>query len=325
MNKLKLISAFAFALAFAGKSFAADADEEIIGKYGAITIKNVDRIGNNGVKVKWTVAYIDDSSDETPVIPEDIQVDSVYYSRVFKTGVYSTLMLPFDAPTWKFQGFGAYSFVSISKDQNNSTEYSIYVQEFLSDLKANTPYIVISTGSDNSTISYNMEYQPPEKITFNTTTNTRSHTFSSGGYNWEILGTYERIEFKNPKGIYGFAAKEKNNTKIGQFTKAACSDTSCAYIRPFRAYLKCTLPKASQVRGLAKSADDVASLDDLPKNIEVHIVEENGDRTYLGTLNTYTGEITVEDRWFDMKGRRLQQKPTAKGTYFNNKKKVVIK
>lgn len=323
MNKLKLISAFAFALAFAGTSFAAD--EDIIDQYGAITIKKVDRIGNNGVKVKWTVAYIDDSSDETPVIPEDIQVDSVYYSRVFKTGVYSTLMLPFDAPTWKFQGFGAYSFVSISKDQNNSTEYNIYVQEYSSDLKANTPYIVISTGSDNRTISYNMEYQQPDKITFNTTTNTRSHTFASGGYNWTILGTYERIEFKNPKGIYGFAAKEKNNTKIGQFTKAACSEKSCAYIRPFRAYLKCTLPQASAIKGLAKSTDDVASLDDLPGSIEVHVIKEDSSRTYLGTLNTYTGEITVEDRWFDMKGRRLQHKPTAKGTYYNNRKKVVIK
>ena len=147
----------------------------------------------------------------------------------------------------------------------------------------------------------------------------------SGGYNWTILGTYERIEFKNPKGIYGFAAKEKNNTKIGQFTKAACSEKSCAYIRPFRAYLKCTLPQASAIKGLAKSADDVASLDDLPGSIEVHVIKEDSSRTYLGTLNTYTGEITVEDRWFDMKGRRLQHKPTAKGTYYNNRKKVVIK
>jgi len=85
------------------------------------------------------------------------------------------------------------------------------------------------------------------------------------------------------------------------------------------------LANVSAIKGLAKSADDVASLDDLPKTIDVHVIEEDSSRTYLGTLNTYTGEITVEDRWFDMKGRRLQQKPTAKGTYFNNKKKVVIK
>ena len=321
MNKLKILFAFALAFAFAGTSFAAD--EKIIGKYGAITIKKVDRTGNNGIKDKWTVAYIDDSSDETPVIPEDIQVDSVYYSRVFKLQVPSTLMLPFDVPTWKLSGLNAFEFVRIEKysDRFQVDVRSTYVKEF----KANTPYIIMNEQKD-TTISFNMtDVNPNNYVTINTTTNTRSHTFSSGGYNWAILGTYERIEFKNPKGIYGFAAKEKNNTKIGQFTKAACSEKSCAYIRPFRAYLKCTLPKAAQIRGLAKSADDVASLDDLPKNIEVHIIEDNGDRTYLGTLNTYTGEITVDDRWFDMKGRRLQQKPTAKGTYFNNKKKVVIK
>ena len=326
MNKLKLISAFAFALAFAGTSFAAD--EEIIGKYGAITIKKVmveRQVNGQNTQVQWKVAYIDDSSDETPVITEDIKVDSVYYSRVFKNGVPSTLMLPFGVETWiAGQGFGVYEYVSVVKDCE-TCDYRVNVREKYSNvIEANTPYVVISEGKDYS-ISFNMEQRNPNYVTINTEKNEKKTSFTSGDYNWDVIGTYERIEFKNPKGIYGFAAKEKNNTKIGQFTKAACSDTSCAYIRPFRAYLKCTLTKASQVKGLAKSADDVASLDDLPKTIDVHIIKADSSRTYLGTLNTYTGEITVEDRWFDMKGRRLQQKPTAKGTYFNNKKKVVIK
>ncbi len=328
MNKLKLISAFAFALAFAGTSFAAD--EKIIGKYGAITIKRVfvDRMVNGqNTKVEWKVAYIDDSSDETPVIPEDIQVDSVYYSRVFKHDVASTLMLPFDVPTWKLSGLGAFEFVRVVRDGGQGP-FKAYVRNaaYAETIKANTPYVITSEQRD-TTISFNMtDVHPNHYVTFNTTTGSRRSTFSEDGYDWTVIGTYERIEFKNPKGIYGFAAKNKNNTKMGDFKKAVCSDTSCAYIRPFRAYLKCSLTeKASQVRGLAKSADDVASLDDLPNNIEVHVIEENGDRTYLGTLNTNTGEITVEDRWFDMKGRRLQQKPTAKGTYFNNKKKVVVK
>ena len=94
MNKLKSLSAFAFALAFAGTSFAAG--EDIIGKYGAITIKKVmveRQVNGQNTQVEWKVAYIDDSSDETPVITEDIEVDSVYYSRVFKDTVSSTLML----------------------------------------------------------------------------------------------------------------------------------------------------------------------------------------------------------------------------------------
>ena len=324
MNKLKLISAFAFALAFAGTSFAAD--EKIIGQYGAITIKNVDRIGNNGSKVKWTVAYIDDSSDETPVIPEDIKVDSVYYSRLFKLSVPSTLMLPFDVPTWKISGLSAFEFARVVRDGGQGP-FKAYVRNvaYADTIKANTPYVIMNEQKD-TVISFSTINSQLEHVTLNTSSGSRRSTFSEDGYDWTVIGTYERIEFKNPKGIYGFAAKNKNNTKMGDFKKAVCSDTSCAYIRPFRAYLKCSLTeKASQVRGLAKSADDVASLDDLPNNIEVHVIEENGDRTYLGTLNTNTGEITVEDRWFDMKGRRLQQKPTAKGTYFNNKKKVVIK
>ena len=89
MINMKVISAFAFALAMTGTSFAA---EEVVGKYGAITIKKV------GDK---TVAFIDDESNETPVIEKDINVDSVYYSRVFKASVPSTLMLPFSVPTWK--------------------------------------------------------------------------------------------------------------------------------------------------------------------------------------------------------------------------------
>ncbi len=323
MNKLKILSAFAFALAFAGTSFAAD--EDIIGKYGAITIKKVRVDGLNNGKKERTVAYIDDSSDETPVIAENIEVDSVYYSRKFNKGynVFSTLMFPFDVSntSWKF-GFQVYAFVSIEKSQNNNTEYKITVKEG-GPLKANTPYIVEQYNTDY--ISFNTDNLDKGTLTLNTTTNSRQTSFTSDGYNWDIIGTYERIEFTKPKGIYGFAAKEKNNTKIGQFTKAACSEKSCAYIRPFRAYLKCTLPQASAIKGLAKSTDDVASLDDLPKTIEVHVIKKDGSRTYLGTLNTYTGEITVEDRWYDMKGRRLQHKPTAKGTYYNNRKKVVIK
>jgi hypothetical protein len=326
MNKLKILSAFAFALAFAGTSFAAD--EEIIGQYGAITIKKVmveRQVNGQNKEVEWKVAYIDDSSDETPVITEDIQVDSVYYSREFKNGIPSTLMLPFDVPTWiAGQGFAVYEYIDVVKDCETCA-YRVNVREKYSDvIEANTPYVVISEGKDYS-ISFNMEQGNPKYVTLNTTSKSKNTLFTRGGYSWNIIGTYERIEFKNPKGIYGFAAKNKNNTKMGEFTKAACNEKSCAYIRPFRAYLKCTLPKASQVRGLAKSADDVASLDDLPGTIDVHIVKADSSRTYLGTLNTYTGEITVDDRWYDMKGRKLQHKPTAKGTYYNNRKKVVIK
>lgn len=328
MINMKVISAFAFAFAMVGTTFAAD--EEVIGEYGAVTIKKVHKEAtrnsgeNNSDKV---VAYIDDSSDETPVIPEDIEVDSVYYSRVFKQGVPSTLMLPFDVPTWK-TGLSAFEFVRVVRDGGQGP-FKAYVRNpaYANSLKANTPYVIMNEQKD-TVITFNMINAEPHHVTINTTNGSRRSTFSEDGYDWTVIGTYERIEFKNPKGIYGFAAKDKGGTKMGDFKRAACSEKSCAYIRPFRAYLKCTLSeKPSQLRGLAKMAETEASLDSLPETIAVHVISDStGGTTYIGSINTRTGEFVKEDnRWFDMKGRMLKHKPTAKGTYYNNKKKVVIK
>ena len=328
MKKFKLFSIIAMALALAGVSNAAD--EEILGKYGSITIKMV----HSGVKRNsWepksdkVVAYIDDSSDEVPVISEDIDVDSVYYSRVFKQGVPSTMMLPFEVPTWKLSGLSAFEFVRVVQDGGQGP-FKAYVRNaaYANTIKANTPYVIMNEQKE-TVISFSMFNSQPDHVTINTTSGSRRSTFSEDGYDWTVIGTYERVEFKNPKGIYGFAAKAKEDTKVGDFKKAACSEKSCAYIRPYRAYLKCTLSETpSRVRGLAKSTE-VASLDNLPETVAVHVISDStGGTTYIGTINTRTGEFVKDDnRWFDMKGRLLQHKPTAKGTYFNNRKKVVIK
>lgn len=312
MKKLKLLSIFAMALAMAGVSNAAD--EEVLGKYGAITIKKV------GDK---TVAFIDDESNETPVIEKDINVDSVYYSRVFKASVPSTLMLPFSVPTWK-TGLSVFEYVDVVKDCDNC-EYRINVRtNYSQEVKANTPYVVISEGRDLA-ISFNLKDINPSYVTLNTINKSKGALFTRGSYDWNIIGTYEYIKFTKPAGIYGFAAKNKNETKMGDFKKAACNEKSCAFIRPFRAYLQCSMTKkASAVKGLAKVAEE--TLDNLPETIEVRVVDADSGTTSLGRINTYTGEfIKNDDRWYDMKGRKLQHKPTAKGTYYNNRKMVVIK
>ena len=71
-----------------------------------------------------------------------------------------------------------------------------------------------------------------------------------------------------------------------------------------------------------RDADVIASL---PESIEVRVIDDNGGTTHLGYMDTRTGEITQEDRWFDMKGRRLLHKPTVKGIYYNNGNKVILK
>ena len=318
------------ALSFAVMGVFAQDEGEILAQYGAITIKKV-TVDVYGQKEDDIVAVIDDSSDETPVITEDIVVDSVTYNRVFKGGVPSTLMLPFEVNTWQL-GISAFEFVEVKKDCDPYCRYRVNVRTIYPEkIKANTPYVAIAEGTNDASIAFNKRYQNNGYV-LNTTVNDRKYNYAIDDINWTFQGTYERIEFTNPKGIYGFAAKNKNDVKMGDFKRAACNDTSCAYIRPFRAYLKCTMSQSSQnARVLAKTVnvaagEEISSLDDLPEMVEVYVIEPDSGTTYLGKVNTYTGEFVAdEDRWFDMKGRKLDHKPTAKGTYYNNRKKVIVK
>jgi hypothetical protein len=325
MKNIKNIVKFILSFGLLAGAFAA---EEIVGTYGPITIKKVE-VDVNGQKEVDLVAVIDDSSDETPVITEDVRVDSVVYTRVFKGGVPSTLMLPFEVNTWQL-GISAFEFVEVKKDCDPQCKYRVNVRTiYPQKIKANTPYVSIAEGSDVS-ISFNKRYQTDGYV-LNTTVNDRKYSYTIDDINWTFQGTYDYISFTDPHGIYGFAAKNKNDVKMGDFKKAACSETGCAYIRPFRAYLKCSMvetsskeaPRAALFKAAPESdADVIASL---PESIEVRVIDDNGGTTHLGYMDTRTGEITQEDRWFDMKGRRLPHKPTVKGIYYNNGNKVILK
>ena len=332
MKSSKILAVVAMASLFAASSFAAD-EGEIIAKYGAITIKKVTvkdlEHGNWGdlVDVEKTVAYIDDDLKAATTITEAIDVDSVYFTREFKVGQNetraSTLMLPVDggvaSSSWK-TGLDLFEFVQVVK-QNGRNNYEIHVKTInAGQLKANTPYIAIVQGSETVRISLSTRNTGMEKITLKPTAGNHVVRHTEGDYHWDMTGTYENIEFKNPKNIFGFAASASGTTQLGEFVKAACKDGKCASIRPFRAYLKC-VPK-----NMSKSASDEDV--ELPETIKVFVVDDNGNKgtTAIGSLNTRTGEFVKEDnRWFDMKGRVLDHKPTAKGTYYNNKKKVIIK
>lgn len=72
----------------------------------------------------------------------------------------------------------------------------------------------------------------------------------------------------------------------------------------------------------------------MPEEIEVVIVDKAADETaevetmkVIGSFNTCTGEFKfASDRWFDLNGRYLgSKKPSQKGAYYNNGKKVVVK
>ena len=51
---------------------------------------------------------------------------------------------------------------------------------------------------------------------------------------------------------------------------------------------------------------------------------EEDEKTGITTTN-YTNFTNSDDAWYDLSGRKLSGKPTKKGLYINNGRKIVIK
>lgn len=290
-------------------AFAAE-EGEVLGEYGAVTIKYL-----NGKRT----AIFDADSKETVEITEDVVVDSFFYDRDF-SGVWgkpATIMFPFEIKNSCMSAWaGIHKFSSI----NHAETWSIQA-DYVQNTEANVPYF-LRVHSDYIALG---SYCYP--IVLNTTTG--GNKVQSFGP-WEFTGTYSYKVWEDGDSdlgyIYGFAAKEKEvdgkQIQAGQFVKGKAG----AFIRPLRAYLKYDPKK----KALSKDADDgsVAALtpDQLPTTIDVVFKDEDGQTTAIYSLNTYTGEFSNSTTgWYDMKGRKLSKKPTIKGNYFYNGKKVTIK
>ena len=149
---------------------------------------------------------------------------------------------------------------------------------------------------------------------------------------WEFIGTYEPIVWQsNPAAVgynaqraaeigsvYGFAAEEKTfdgtDYTVGQFVKVG----SGASIDPNRAYLKRIV--AQQAPALGAGSQTAV---EMPSAMRVVLISANGETTSIDH-----SPLTIDhsaDVWYTLDGRKLDKKPTQKGVYVKNGRKVVIK
>lgn len=223
-------------------------------------------------------------------------------------------------------------------------------------MKANTPYLFVPT---MSTVPHpymnNLEYIYIEKYSDGISIFTQDneggnkvtqYDGSNESYSWNkwnFKGTYQPrywydgSDSEHPAEnigeldkVYGFAGATKevqgvyNNTitiEAGDFVRAK----SGAKIRPTSCYLMWTgyEPDYAPARGLTRGA---AADEEMPQRITVKLVSASGETTAIGTLDTKTGEVTFDsEAWYTLDGVRLSGKPSTKGIYINNGKKVVIK
>ena len=300
----------------------------------------------SGVK-SYNIEY-DDAPLGIPDITTQLWVPLLRYKRTFTNGKPVTVMMPFNFTKSAFKKGGSsngltghfYEFKGIRLDVNVSNKWVAVMKEVGSDdanevttMKANTPYLYvpdeepqywyIDNGGDGVTI-FTEGYDGGNKVT--------PYDGSDGTYSWNkwnFKGTYQPrywSDSENPEEIgkvYGFAGatKEVGEKPVvaGDFVRAK----SGAKIRPTSCYLMWAGSEPSNARALTRSA---AATEELPQSITVKLVGANGETTAIGTLDTKTGEMTFDsEAWYTLDGVRLSSKPSTKGIYINNGKKIVIK
>lgn len=277
----------------------------LVGDYGAVKIyENED--GS-------LTAKINGNSSESLEIPSDVSVDHVEFVRTFTVGINSTIMLPFSIDTMKISGGSFKEFAYVDESIPKALFYDDVENGII---RANTPYIFIPS---SDTLIFNLGKNETVTLNTNDIVVPASKQDVDGG-KWQFRGVYSRQTWATgDRQVWGYVASgNPDPTKVGKFLRAGAG----AYINPFRAYLYNTQAEApAQAPApspfLAKATSS---------SMDIGFVErETGETTFIGKLNSTTGEIKVMNKWFDMNGRRLDAKPTTKGIYYFNGKRVMVR
>ena len=268
-------------------------------------------------------------------ITEEVgNIKSVTYNRPFSSGKAATVILPFSyicdgsegSEGGKFYGFKE---VAYDYDQHiwvcTMKEPGEEGSNKVTSLTANTPYLFMP--SDTKMEFPNISSMTGGVVTLQTTTaNDGVYGGATTDYDWNFYGTYKGKTWTSSDfdKDYGFAAHggtavHGEEVVAGQFVRF----TTGAFIKPMRCYLSYVGTEApAPARGLTRAA----ATDDLPQSITVRLVSRSGETTAIGTLDTKTGELSFDsEAWYTLDGVRLSGKPSTKGIYINNGKKIVIK
>jgi hypothetical protein len=286
------------------------------------TLKPLDYTGVTLTKEYYNVSATFSGSSETTVsIPVDVNVTSVIYNRTFTEGRPSTVMLPFSLGEGQtLTGGTLYKFTGVTKNET-AGKWEATMTETAT-LQANTPYLLMPNNElVDGKVTFNLNWGT---VTLNTTGG--GNCLASDAEGWVFHGTYSKKLWNEVETHdYGFAATSgksadgQKDVEAGQFVRL----TTGASAKPMRCYLS-YVGGPNQARALTRGA--AATDEELPSSIIVRLVGASGETTAIGTLDTTTGEVSFDsEAWYTLDGVRLSGKPTKKGLYINNGKKVVIK
>ncbi len=225
------------------------------------------------------------------------------------TTQYSTIMLPVDVSVDEHDQIDAAYTVGSINYYGSVPELTM---NKVTTLYANKPYIIkFKEGKYGS--STNITFSTTFSVQSTAVSGEKPYTTEVSGSCFSMTGTYETKQWNNGSSLsndYGFSA---DGTDQGKFVRIQNNpNDDCVTIYPARAYLTCTKPQL--VNGLGKVAEE-----SLPDVINVRFVDKDGGTLSIGKMNTKTGDIQMQDRYYDLKGRKLNGKPQNKVMYVNKK------
>ena len=302
--------------------------ENIAGTTGAFT-SGLSGNGNYATNFgsDYTRFFVVDQNDEAYLMTLDNGIgdgdvtllagENARFTRNFTNGVTSTICMPF-AMT-KVTGGKVYEFTTVGYDNDKGTWVADFVQVNFNSSNTVTGRPYLFKADKNGDVTF--EGVVPADFNGNAGADNDND-------DWTFQGTYTRIEYGTPpfeNAVFGFAANKGNGTdaegsvasvSAGEFVRASAG----AAISPFRAFLTyngddAALKAFSRDGGLASG---------IPESITVRLVGSDGTETAVGTMNTVTGEVTI-DKWFDFSGRELQSEPVDGGMYIHNGRKVIVR
>ena len=224
-----------------------------------------------------------------------------------------TVMFPFVTTPDNIGGGTFYEFTGVTYDGDAGKWKATMTAKGTNDnLAANTPYLLVPSAT-----AFNNDIYVNDVL--NTTTNSKQTVVSD----WTFKGVYAEKTWAAADcgNDYGFAAT--NGTAVDGETAVAAGDfvklAEGAHIKPMRAYL--TYTGTGNPWATTNAPRRAGS--ELPQSICVVLVNTDGSTTEIGTLTPSYSDS--EGVWYSLDGVRLNGKPTTKGLYINNGRKVVLK
>ena len=235
------------------------------------------------------------------------------------------MILPFNYDCNGSEGGKFYGFQKVEYDEDAHKWVCTMEEPSTGSLTANTPYLFMP--DDATTMTFpNISSMTGGVVTLQTTTaNDGVYGGATTDAAWNFHGSYKGKSWAVASNDYGFAAQSGTEAgsaatvEAGQFVRF----TTGAFIKPMRCYLSYVGTSApAPARGLTRAA----ATDNLPQSITVRLVSRNGETTAIGEIDTTTGELSFDsESWYTLDGVRLSGKPSKKGLYINNGKKVIVK